>query len=74
MKVALDDKKAVSAFLDKKPYEGVKIFSSGGELRAVWGDKPLISKWDRKGKLIQIPSRDKGVRKVQELVEKQNGG
>lgn len=69
MKITLLDKKAVSAFLEKKNFEGRVIFSLGSELRASWGKKPLIAKWDKKNKLILIPSDDKGVKKIQDFIE-----
>lgn len=70
MKITLLDKKAVSAFLEKKSFEGRVIFSLGTELRASWGKKPLIAKWDKKDKMILIPTEDKGVRRVQDFIEK----
>lgn len=64
------DKKAISAFLEKKSFEGRVIFSLGTELRASWGKKPLIAKWDKKDKMIFIPTEDNGVKRVQDFIEK----
>lgn len=68
MKITLLDRKAIGAFLEKKNFDGRVIFSQGSELRASWGKKPLIAKWDKRDKLILIPSEDKGVRKVQDFM------
>lgn len=68
MKITLLDKKTLGAFLEKSPFEGRVLRSDGLELRGSWGKKPLIAKWDKKGKLVQIPSDDKGVRKAQEAL------
>ena len=65
MKIALQDKKVLGAFLKRSSYEGRVLATNGEELRGTWGEKPLVAKWDKKDKLIQIPSNDKGVRKVQ---------
>ncbi len=65
MKIALSDKKVFGAFLKRSSFEGRVLSTDGDELRGTWGDKPLIAKWDKKDKLIQIPSSDKGVRKAQ---------
>ena len=68
MKIALQDKKAVGAFLDKKEYDGRVLVSDGERLTAKWGKLPLIAKWDKKNKLVIIPSEDRGVRKAQDLI------
>ncbi len=68
MKIALQDKKAVGAFLDKKSYDGRVLVSDGESLTAKWGSLPLVAKWDKKGKLVIIPSEDRGVRKAQDLI------
>lgn len=65
MKIALSDKKVLGAFLKRSSFEGRILTTDGEELRGTWGDQPLIAKWDKKDKLIQIPSNDKGVRKAQ---------
>lgn len=65
MKVALQDKKAISALKERKPYEGRVLISTGDILRATWGDKPIIAYWEG-GLLKKTESNDKGVRKVQE--------
>lgn len=65
MKIALQDKKVLSAFLKRSSHEGRVLVTDGDELRGAWGERPLVAKWDKKGKLIQIPSSDKGVRKAQ---------
>ena len=65
MKIALSDKKVLGAFLKRSSFEGRVLTTDGDELRGTWGDRPLIAKWDKKDKLIQIPSSDKGVRKAQ---------
>ena len=51
-------------------FEGRILISDGDTLKGSWGDQPLIAKWDKKGKLIQIPSDDKGVRKAQEALSR----
>jgi len=68
LKIALQDKKAVGAFLDKKSYDGRVLVSDGECLTAKWGKLPLIAKWDKRGKLVIIPSDDRGVRKAQDLI------
>lgn len=68
MKIALQDKKAISAFLNKDSYEGRVLISDGITLYASWGRKPPVAKWDKKGKLVIIPTEDKGVRKAQEAL------
>lgn len=73
MKIALQDKKAIGAFLNKDPYEGRVLISDGIILYASWGKKPPVAKWDKKGQLVLIPSEDKGVRKAQEAVTLQMG-
>ncbi len=65
MKISLSDKKVLGAFLKRSSFEGRVLITDGDELRGTWGDKPLIAKWDKKDKLIQIPSGDKGVKKAQ---------
>lgn len=65
MKIALSDKKVLGAFLKRSSFEGRILTTDGEELRGTWGGQPLIAKWDKKDKLIQIPSNDKGVRKAQ---------
>ena len=52
MKLKLLDKKAINAFLKRKDFEGRVISSHGSELRAMWGKRPIIAKWDKKEKLI----------------------
>ena len=69
MKITLLDKKAIGNFLDKKPFTGRVLVSNGLELRASWGKKPLIAKWNKKSEMIYIPSEDKGVRKVQAFLK-----
>ena len=64
MKIALQDKKVLGAFLSVL-HSGRVLVTDGDELRGTWGDRPLVAKWDKKDKLIQIPSSDKGVRKAQ---------
>ena len=59
MKIALSDKKVLGAFLKRSPFEGRVLTTDGDVLRGTWGDQPLIAKWDKKDKLIQIPSGDK---------------
>lgn len=71
MKIALADKKTINAFLEKKRQKGRILISSGLELRATWGDKPLVAKWDKKDKLVIIPSEDRGVKKIQSFIEKE---
>lgn len=69
MKIALQDKKAVGAFLNRKPYEGRVLNSDGDSLIAKWGKFPLVAKWDNKrDKLVLIPTEDRGVKKAQELI------
>lgn len=68
MKIALQDKKAVGAFLEKSSFDGRVLTSDGICLTAKWGGEPLVAKWDKKGKLIIIPSEDRGVKKAQSLV------
>ena len=70
MKITLQDKKAVGAFLNHSDFKGRVVFSEGSELRATWGSQPLIAKWDKKGKLVVIPSSDRGVQRVQTLLPK----
>lgn len=65
MKIALSDKKVLGAFLNRSSFKGRVLATNGDELRGTWGDQPLIAKWDKKNKLIQIQSSDKGVRKAQ---------
>ena len=65
MKIALSDKKVLGAFLKRSSHDGRVLSTDGNELRGTWGDRPLIAKWDKKDKIIQIQSSDKGVRKVQ---------
>lgn len=65
MKIALSDKKVLGAFLNRQSFDGRVLTTDGDELKGTWGDQPLIAKWDKKDKLIQIPSNDKGVRKAQ---------
>lgn len=67
MKVALQDKKAMGAFLAHQAYEGRVLISNGSELRATWGAKPLVARWDS-DKVVLAPSEDKGVRRAQELL------
>lgn len=67
MKIALQDKKAVSAFMNQEAYEGRVLISSGGELRGTWGSRPLIARWEG-GMIKQAPTSDKGVRRAQELL------
>jgi len=67
LKIALQDKKAVSAFMNQEAYEGRVLISSGKELRGSWGSKPLIARWDS-GMIIHAPTSDKGVRRAQELL------
>ena len=54
MKIALSDKKVLGAFLKRSSFEGRVLTTDGDELRGTWGDQPLIAKWDKKDKLIQI--------------------
>ncbi len=68
MKITLSDRKAVGAFLKKADFQGRVVYSESSELRATWGKKPLIAKWDKKGKLVIIPSDDRGVKQVQGLL------
>ena len=68
MKIALQDKKAVGAFLRKSSFDGRVLTSDGVSLIAKWGKKPLVAKWDKKGKLVIIPTDDRGVKKAQDLV------
>lgn len=70
MKITLQDKKVLGAFLKHQMFEGRILISDGDTLKGSWGDQPLIAKWDKKGKLIQIPSDDKGVRKAQEALSR----
>jgi hypothetical protein len=65
VKITLSDKKVLGAFLKRSSFEWRVLTIDGDELRGTWGDRPLIAKWDKKDKLIQIPSADKGVRKAQ---------
>jgi hypothetical protein len=65
VKISLSDKKVLSAFLNHISLDGRVLITDGSVLRGTWGVKPLIAKWDKKDKLIQIPSGDKGVRKAQ---------
>ena len=67
MKISLQDKKTLSNFLEEKSYTGRVIESDGISLYATWSNKTLIAKWS-KGKLILIPSSDKGVKKYQDLI------
>ena len=69
MKIALSDKKVLGAFLKRTSLEGRILRSDGTELRGAWGENPLIAKWDKKDKLIRIPSSDKGVKKVQSALD-----
>lgn len=69
MKIVLSDKKVLGAFLKRSSFEGRVLTTDGNELRGTWGDQPLIAKWDKKDKLIQIQSCDKGVRKAQTALE-----
>ena len=57
MKISLQDKKAVGAFLDKKSYDGRVLVSDGGRLTAKWGSLPLIAKWDKKESLSLSPQK-----------------
>ena len=68
MKIALQDKKAVGAFLRKSSFDGRVLTSDGESLVAKWGKKPLVAKWDKKGKLVIIPTDNRGVKKAQDLV------
>lgn len=68
MKIALQDKKAVGAFLRKSSFDGRVLTSDGESLVAKWGKQPLVAKWDKKGKLVIIPTEDRGVKKAQNLV------
>ena len=68
MKIALQDKKAVGAFLKKSSFDGRVLTSDGESLVAKWGKMPLVAKWDKKGKLVIIPTDDRGVKKAQDLV------
>ena len=68
MKIALQDKKAVGAFLRKSSFDGRVLTSDGESLVAKWGKHPLVAKWDKKGKLVIIPTEDRGVKKAQKLV------
>ena len=54
--------------MQKKSFEGRVLVSDGQELRATWGGGTLIAKWDKKGKLVKIPSEDRGVKKTQDLM------
>lgn len=65
MKITLSDKKTLGAFLNRSSFEGRVLITDGDELKGTWGDQPLIAKWDKNNKLVQIPSNDKGVRKAQ---------
>ena len=65
MKIALADKKVLDAFLNRIGKEGRVLTTDGNELRGAWSNNPLIAKWDKKDKLLLIPSDDKGVRKAQ---------
>ena len=71
VKLKLLDKKAISAFLEKKNFKGRVISSHGSELRAMWGTCPLIAKWDKKEKLILIPTEDNGVKRVQNFLKEE---
>jgi hypothetical protein len=68
VKIALQDKKAVGAFLKKSSFDGRVLVSDGTTLFAKWGKKPLVAKWDKKGKLVIIPTEDNGVKKAQDLI------
>ena len=68
MKITLLDKKAISAFLSRKTFEGRVLNTNGDELFATWGGGTLVAKFDKKGKLVKIPSDDRGVRKTQALL------
>jgi hypothetical protein len=68
LKIALQDKKAVGAFLNREPYEGRVLTSDGDALTAKWGKLPLVAKWDKRGKLVLIPTEDRGVKKAQDLI------
>jgi len=67
MKIALMDKKAVSAFVSRQTFEGRVLVSTGTELRASWGSKPIIAKWIS-DKIVRETSEDKGVKKALELL------
>ena len=70
MKIALQDKKAVGAFLKKSSFDGRVLVSDGNALFAKWGkkQKTVVAKWDKKGKLVLIPTDDNGVKKAQDLI------
>jgi hypothetical protein len=72
LKIALQDKKAVGAFLSRKPYEGRVLTTDGDSLTAKWGKLPLVAKWDKRGKLVLIPTEDRGVKKAQDLISEMN--
>jgi len=68
LKVSLSDKKAVGAFLQGESFEGRVLVSTGKELRATWGNKPLVAHW-KDGKVIQCVSEDKGVKRALEIMD-----
>jgi len=68
LKITLSDKKTIGAFLKKVPFDGRGLTTDGTELRASWGGGKLVAKWDKKGKLVRIPSDDKGAKRVQALL------
>ena len=47
MKIALQDKKVLGAFLKRSSFEGRVLVTDGDELRGTWGDRPLVAKWDK---------------------------
>ena len=71
MKITLSDKKTIGAFLNKEEFKGRVLLSLGHELRGTWANNPIIAKWDKKEKLIIIPSDDRGVRKIQSFMNKE---
>ena len=58
----------MGAFLRKSSFDGRVLASDGESLVVKWGKKPLVAKWDKKGKLVIIPTDDRGVKKAQDLV------
>ena len=67
MKISLQDRKTISNFLNEKSYTGRVIESDGICLYATWSNRSIIAKWS-KGKLILIPTENKGVKKYQDLI------
>ena len=68
MKITLLDKKTISAFLRRESFEGRVLTTDGDSLHATWGGGTLIAKFDKRGKLVKIPSSDQGVKKTQSLL------